>query len=70
MLQQALWAGGTKGGAASVAAAMEVLRGIDVDTYLKQHAHDVDAPATAVEDVWGWSLSRWTDPRQAARRTS
>ena len=33
-----------------------------MDTYLKQHAHDVDAPATAVEDVWEWPLSRWTDP--------
>jgi hypothetical protein len=35
MLQQALKSGGPRGGAASVAAAMEVLKGLDVDAYLK-----------------------------------
>jgi hypothetical protein len=62
MLQQALKAGGPKDGAASVAAAMEVLKGLDVDAYLKQSALDVDALPAAAENTWEWSLTKWDEP--------
>ena len=58
MLQQALRAGGPKDGAASVAAAIEVLKRLDVDAYLKQSALDVDALPPAVENTWEWPVTR------------
>ena len=48
-LEAAMWAGGKQGGAANVAEAMDRLRAIDVDAYLKQHAINVDAPTTPAE---------------------
>ena len=58
MLQQALKSGGPK----SVAAAMDVLKGLGVDAYAKQNALDVDALPTAAEDTWEWSLTKWAEP--------
>jgi hypothetical protein len=58
MLEQALMSGGPN----SVAAAMDILKGLDVDAYAAQNAYDVDAHITAVEDAWEWALTKWAEP--------